>query len=147
LGSALSQRWPSGGLAGGAAIAATLTTLWVVGLGPGRGLDQLFKATLSWPLLARTGTTAGLLVPLGLTMGTLFPSGIRQLRGPYATLVPWAWATNGMASVLGSVGAMCGAKLWGFHTVLALGGVCYGVVAALSCFEHLLIGKLKGICR
>jgi len=137
LGSLLTQSWARTRLATGAAVAAAAVVALVVGLGPAHGLDRLFGATLAWPILARTIAAAAVLLPLGLALGTQFPSGVRRLEGRNAGLVPWMWATNGTASVLGSVGAMCAAKLWGFQVVLLLGALSYVVVAALSMLEHL----------
>jgi hypothetical protein len=136
LGSLLTQSWTRARLAAGAAVGAGTVVALVAGLGPAHALDGLFSATLAWPILARTATAAVVLLPLGFALGTQFPSGVRRLEGGNAGLVPWMWATNGTASVLGSVGAMCAAKLWGFHVVLLLGALCYEVVAALSLLEH-----------
>jgi predicted membrane-bound spermidine synthase len=141
LGSLFSQSWSSRWLACGAAIAATAVAALVLGLGRMHGLDRIFGTTLAWPILARTVTAAAVLLPLGFALGTQFPSGIRRLRGPNAALAPWMWATNGTASVLGSVGAMCAAKVWGFHTVLLLGAACYAVVALLSGLEHVTLER------
>ena len=136
LGSLFTQSWARARLAAGAAVGAAGVVVLVAGLGPAHGLDRLFLATLAWPILARTITAAAVLLPLGFALGTQFPSGVRRLEGSNAGLVPWMWATNGTASVLGSVGAMCAAKLWGFQVVLLLGALCYGVVAVLSMLEH-----------
>jgi hypothetical protein len=136
LGSRLSQTWPVSHLASWAALsagAAALLTLAALG-----GLDRLFDATLAWPVLARTFAAVGVSLPLGVAMGTQFPSGVRRLGEANSALLPWCWATNGLASVLGSVGAMCGAKLWGFSTILGLGAGCYLFVSLLSGLEALL---------
>ena len=135
MGSQLSQSWPRERLALSAAIAAAVVAV-VSTLGLNLLLTPLFAATLQWPILARTLTSAAFLVPLGFGMGMLFPTGVRRLDGPDSRLLPWMWALNGTASVLGSVAAMCAAKLWGFHMVLLLGGACYFVVAILSAVEH-----------
>jgi len=141
LGSLFTQSWPVGRLAAGAALGALAAVVLVLGFGPLHGLGRLFDATLPWPILARTIAGAAVLIPLGFFMGTQFPSGLRRLAGPNAALAPWVWATNGVASVLGSVGAMCGAKLWGFQTVLLVGATCYALAAALSFLEHLALAQ------
>ena len=135
LGSLWSQSWPFGRLAVGAAIAAVAVAV-LAGWGARVWLDGLFALTHQWPILGRTAAAAGALLPLGFGMGILFPAGVRRLQGTDTGLVPWMWALNGTASVLGSVGAMCAAKLWGFHAVLALGGVCYVISGGLSVVEH-----------
>jgi hypothetical protein len=139
LGSWFTQSWASPRLALGAALGAAAVVALVLGLGAARGLDALFGATLAWPIVARSITAAAVLLPLGFAMGTLFPSGVRRLHGPNAGLAPWLWATNGTGSVLGSVGAMCSAKLWGFHTVLLMGALCYAAVVLLSLVEHFTV--------
>jgi hypothetical protein len=134
LGSLRSQSWPAAGLAGRAALAAGAVA--VIALAAPVWLGGLLSASLEWPILARTVTAVAVLLPLGFGMGVLFPTGVRRLQGAEVGLVPWMWALNGTASVLGSVGAMCAAKLWGFHTVLALGAGCYALAALLSLAER-----------
>jgi hypothetical protein len=134
LGSLRSQSWLPGQLAGRAAVAAVVTAAIV--LTSGKWLGIVFNLSLQWPVLARTVVAIAALTPLGLVMGMPFPTGVRRLGEEAAGLVPWMWALNGSASVLGSVGAMCAAKLWGFHTVLLLGGLCYVAAGALSATEH-----------
>ncbi len=135
LGSLRSQSWPVPRLAASAAVAACAVAI-LAAWGATTWLDALFSTTLQWPILTRTAAAAAVLMPLGFAMGILFPTGIRRLRGTDAALIPWMWALNGTASVLASVGAMCAAKLWGFHAVLTLGGVCYAVAGGLSLLEH-----------
>ena len=138
LGSFFSQSWSRPRLSLLAFIAAGVTALLAIAV-LRASLDSLFTATLQWPILARTLTAAAVLVPLGFAMGMLFPAAVRRLDGPDAHLLPWMWAINGTASVLGSVGAMCAAKLWGFGVVLTLGGACYALVALLALAEHVLL--------
>lgn len=135
LGSLRCQSWPAPRLALAAAVAGFAVAA-LAAWGGTAWLDRLFSATFHHPILTRTATATAALMPLGFGMGVLFPTGIRRLRGTDARLVPWMWALNGTASVLGSVGAMCAAKLWGFHAVLTLGGICYAVAGGLSLLEH-----------
>ncbi|UCF35716.1 MAG: hypothetical protein JSU96_12855 [Acidobacteriota bacterium] len=55
------------------------------------------------------------LFAIGLLLGRLFPLGIRTVR---ELEVPWAWALNGAASVLGSILAVLIAMQFGFSLVL-----------------------------
>jgi hypothetical protein len=66
-----------------------------------------------------------LVVPLGLPMGVLFPLGLRRLGAGAERLLPWAIATNGFASVLGSVLSVPFAVLWGFTALFACGAGAY----------------------
>jgi hypothetical protein len=47
-------------------------------------------------------------------------------------MVPLAWGINGLASVIGSVGSVAIAILWGFDALFILAGLFYGIVALLS---------------
>jgi hypothetical protein len=70
------------------------------------------------------------LLPLGIAMGTLLPSGLRRFDGD-ATL---PWAVNGVGSVIGSVLATTVALTWGYPVALALGASIYAVVAVIGPF-------------
>ena len=105
---------------------------------------------VGWPLGLKLLVTAGMLMPLGVLMGTPFPTGLRALeaRADIArdgvpeqdgrvvaiespdNTVQWAWALNAGASVLGSNLAIVTAIHFGLTTTLALGGAAY-VLAAL----------------
>jgi len=100
------------------------------------GLHQVL-----WPVLLRT--TLGLsrparialaivsLFPMGIAMGMPYPLGLRVVCAGRPTAVPWVWAINAAASVLGSILAFALAMATGFAVVLLLGWLCY-VAALLS---------------
>jgi hypothetical protein len=76
-----------------------------------------------------------LIVPLGLVLGSFFPLGIRVAERLNPRLVPWAWAVNGCATVVGTLLAVIFAMTWGFTLVAALAVAIYalgvlGLVAA-----------------
>ena len=58
-------------------------------------------------------------------MGIPFPLGIRAAAASNPDFVPWAWAANGCASVIGSVGAVLGAMTWSFSAMLVAAGFIY----------------------
>ncbi len=58
-------------------------------------------------------------------MGVPFPSGITYLKERDNTIVPWAWAINGCASVIGGSLAMMMAMTIGFNGVILTAGMCY----------------------
>ena len=93
-------------------------------------LDPLFQATLSWPLPLRIGFAVLLLALPGVMMGMPFPTGMRVLQQRAPALVPWAWAVNGYASVLGTVGSVILAMTLGFKITLAIAAALY-IVAGL----------------
>jgi hypothetical protein len=88
-------------------------------------LPIIFQAVLGAPLALRL-LVAGLALALpGLLMGTAFPAGLIWLRPRAPSLIPWAWAINGCASVLASVLATMIAISAGFSWVLILGAMAY----------------------
>lgn len=94
------------------------------------GLPPLFHAFLGSPLAVRVVVASVVLVPLGLVMGMFFPSGIQIVRRANVAFVPWAWAINGCASVVGTVLAVILAMNYGFRfvTLVALAIYLVGVV-------------------
>lgn len=54
-----------------------------------------------------------------------FAYGIRRVRAASSSLVPWAWAVNGSASVVGSVLAVVISMMAGFSTVLLGAALVY----------------------
>jgi hypothetical protein len=92
----------------------------------------LLRAALGWPLAARAALAVLLIAPLGLAMGTPFPLGLRVAGARAPGAIPWAWAVNAVASVVGSVLAMVLATEVGFGSVLVLAAATYLVAAALD---------------
>jgi len=77
------------------------------------------------------------LFPMGLLMGTFFPSGIKLLALNQAEpLIPWCWAVNGATSVFASVFAIAVGIQFGMRAELVAGSACYlaatGVLLAFS---------------
>jgi hypothetical protein len=88
-------------------------------------LPRLFDWALPFGLSVRIFLSVLLLMPVGLLLGMPFPLGIRRLGLGRAGLIPWAWAANGGASVLGSSVALLVALHLGFTAVLMVGASCY----------------------
>jgi len=97
------------------------------------GLQPLLRSLIEWPFAARVALTVVLLAPAGLALGMAMPIGLTRLAGLHADAVPWAWAVNGIASVLASVLAVAVAITWGFAvvTLLALGFYLVALVDAV----------------
>jgi hypothetical protein len=87
--------------------------------------DHLFPATLSWPVAGRASLTVVLLAVAATPMGFPFPLGMAHLGRLRVEAIPWAWAMNGAASVLGSVVAMALAMAVGYRVSLLLAAFCY----------------------
>jgi hypothetical protein len=66
-----------------------------------------------------------IIAPVAFLMGVPFPLGIRAIAATGGKHVPWAWAANGCASVVGSVCAVLGAMVWNFSTMLVIAGAIY----------------------
>jgi len=86
---------------------------------------RLFYETLAYSLPQRIGVSIGLLLPLGLLMGIPFPFGVRKVGFAHPASVPWMFAVNSAASVLGSVAAMILALHFGFPTAITTGLILY----------------------
>ncbi len=99
-------------------------------------LQPLLAALIDLPFPARVALTVALIAPPALLLGTAMPIGLARLRGLHAGAVPWAWAINGVSSVLASVLAVAIAITWGFRAVTLLALACYLVALA-----HALRGR------
>ena len=82
---------------------------------------QLFYVLGSWNLLPRLLLSGLLIAPAGFFMGMPFPKGASRI----ATLVDWAFAVNGSASVMGSVVIVLVASNWGYSAGLGLALLVY----------------------
>jgi len=76
---------------------------------------------------ARIGVAAGMLLPLGLLMGTAFPLGMRTASFRCSGLAPWLFGINGAMSICGSVGAVILSLSLGFMATMLIGAGCYAV--------------------
>ncbi|MBN2209526.1 MAG: hypothetical protein JW759_09555 [Candidatus Coatesbacteria bacterium] len=95
--------------------------------------SEVFERFMAASLPYRFGVCAAMLLPLGLAMGRLFPLGIKSLSGGGEFLIPWAWALNGLTSVLGSILAIMIGMWVGFSSCLVLGMLSYaGALAAVA---------------
>jgi hypothetical protein len=111
-----------------AALMGGLLALIYTPLGP-----ILFRSLLGLAQPLRIALALAFVFPIFFVLGMPFPLGLRVVgRRTGYPLVPLAWATNGFASVVGSVGAISLAILWGFDVVLAGGGVIYLATALLA---------------
>lgn len=90
---------------------------------------------LLWPQLSayflpfarywRLATVIVYLLPLALFMGMPFPLGLRLVGQKDRWPVALAWTVNGVASVAGTLLALAGAIVWGYHAVALGGWLCY----------------------
>ena len=88
-------------------------------------LRPLLASALAASPMVRLGVAVLSLAPLGFFMGVPFPRALALVEAIDRGLVPWAWAVNGCASVLGSILATMLAVSAGFSVVLAVAGGAY----------------------
>ena len=88
-------------------------------------ISPLILPLLGLPIAARLLATSILIAPLGFLMGMPFPLGVRLLTGSRRPLIPWAWAVNGCASVLGSILPTILALNIGFSRIYQIAGAIY----------------------
>ncbi len=93
---------------------------------------MLFSAPLirSWiglssPMRILLSTLA--LAPIGLLLGIPFAYGVRLLDGFNPALIPWAWAVNASATVVGSILTVILSMNFGFNFVLGCALLCYAI--------------------
>jgi hypothetical protein len=73
---------------------------------------------ITLPFWMRAGLVAALVLPIGVCLGTFFPSALEQLKRSAAAFVPWAWGINGVFSVLGPVLSVALSITWGINALL-----------------------------
>ncbi len=88
-------------------------------------LNFLFTKFGYLSLACKAPLTLISIFPLGFLMGFPFPSACRKLKEAAAHSLPWAWASNAFASVIGSVAALLIAFMSGYSFVLWTGAGCY----------------------
>ena len=97
--------------------------------------------TLGMSRLARIALAIGSLAPMGIAMGMPYPLGLRAVSAAGPAAVPWVWAVNAAASVLGSILAFALAMAMGFQVVLLLGALCYAGALATASFGSAASGS------
>jgi hypothetical protein len=93
-------------------------------------LQPLLRGLIDLPFAARVVVAVLLLAPAGLAMGMAMPIGLRRLVDLHPRGVPWAWAVNGLTSVLASALAVAIAITAGFTVATLAACACY--LAALA---------------
>jgi len=94
-------------------------------------LPAILSRTLGLSTVMRIALSTLILGIPSFFMGMPFPSGLSCLRGPHQPFLPWAFAINGGASVVASVGAILLAMSASFTLVFWLAAASY-LVAFLA---------------
>src|SRR3989338_7624776 len=121
-GSWLAGRWQAENKVTLAVIAMGILALAYLAILPG-----LFQALIHLPDAAKIIISVALIAPLAMCMGVPFPTAMMRLAGAAEEAIPWAWAINGFASVVGAVLATLLAIHLGFAAVILLAVMIYGV--------------------
>jgi hypothetical protein len=97
-------------------------------------VPPIIETLLGRSIAFRIAVTVALLAPIGLLLGMAYPLGITVLRGYGEELVPWAWALNGVMSVVASViSTFIGSRI-GFSAAFLTGVGAYAVGLAAITF-------------
>jgi hypothetical protein len=93
---------------------------------------KLLDETETGSLIERASVCLATVVPAGVLMGFMFPTGMRLCTRIDSRITPWLWAVNGAAGVLASgavvfvsVGASLNHSLW-------VGAVAYALLAIVG---------------
>ncbi len=92
-------------------------------------LPSLFQSLIHLPDLAKIFISVLLIAPLATCMGVPFPTGMNRLAEKREDAIPWAWAINGFASVVGAVLATLLAIHLGFAMVILLAVLIYALAS------------------
>jgi len=129
VGSGMSGRLQGGGRRTVAAVALAIAASAALCLGL---LPWLFHHAMGLADAVRILISMALVAPLAIFMGMPFPLGLAGVEARDDSLVPWAWAINGCASVVGAVLATLLAIHAGFAAVVLAALVLYAVAAAVT---------------
>jgi hypothetical protein len=116
------------------ALPAALTLAVALILATAFALPSVLHDLIDLPFAIRIGLTAAILAPFGLTLGMAMPLGLARISTLYPGSAPWAWAINGVTSVLAAVLAISVAIVWGFTVATLVAAACYAVAAADAAF-------------
>jgi hypothetical protein len=122
----------------GSALSGRVPAAWacfvvaVLAAGAAFALPRLVPAFLPLALPWRVAIAVAMIVPFGLVMGMPFPNGLRQTGQGALPPPPFYWGLNGVMSVIGSVGTVIVALVFGFQMAMLVGSACYLLAAAAS---------------
>lgn len=88
-------------------------------------LHGLIQHTFNYNWYLKLFLMVLMLLPMAFNMGMALPLGLHLIKERFALSIPWFWALNGAASVLGSIIAMALSILWGYSVSLILAALLY----------------------
>jgi hypothetical protein len=92
-------------------------------------LPIIFDSLMRIPVVFKIPLSVMLIAPLAFLMGTPFPLGLDMVSRKLPVSIPWAWAINGCASVVGAILATLLAIHLGFLIVVTTAAVLYALAA------------------
>ncbi|MGA7742519.1 MAG: hypothetical protein ABSF35_10600 [Polyangia bacterium] len=108
----------------------------------GFALPRIIHITLGASTARRIVVAMATIAPIAFIMGMPFPTGMRLAAKESNSLVSWAWAINGGASVFGSVLTVLISMSFGFSSSFLVGTFIYGM--ALTCIVLLAPASQEG---
>lgn len=87
--------------------------------------SELVRAASPLPLLGRVTVALALLIPIGVLLGVPLSHGIRLLEERAPGWTAWAWATNAVFTVTGSIGTVILSMNFGFRFVFVVAIAAY----------------------
>ena len=121
--------WLAGRRGPEASIARPVAGIVAIAVAYAIALPHLTGWLLGAPAGVKIAAAVALVAPLATLMGMPFPRTLARLRRRNAALVPWAWGTNGCASVVGAVLATLVAIHHGQTFVISAAALLYAVAA------------------
>jgi hypothetical protein len=125
----------AGGL--GSALSPQVPVRWacfaigILGVAAAFFLPRVIPVLLPLDLGMRVAIAVAVIIPFGVMMGMPFPQGLRQTGQGSLPAPPFYWGLNGVMSVIGSVGTVVIALVFGFHVAMLAGSACY-ISAAIA---------------
>jgi len=86
-----------------------------------------FELFLQQPTLVRILAAFVMIYPLGLFLGMPFPLGIMTIESQPQGSIAWAWAMNGLFTVVGGLGSVLLSIFLGFQVTVIIAVLIYGV--------------------
>ncbi len=123
LGAGWSRRFAPMASAAAVAVAAGTVAVLITGLAAGLAWLSPADFQVRWPM------EMAALAVVSFVMGLPFPLALRHVSATTPGLVPWAWAINGCASVVGAVLATLIAVQIGLGALLLVAALMYAVAA------------------
>jgi hypothetical protein len=93
---------------------------------------SLLDETETGSLIERASVCVAMVVPAGVLMGFMFPTGMRLCTRIDSRITPWLWAVNGAAGVLASGAAVLVSINTSLNHSLWIGAVGYALLAGVG---------------